>query len=89
MIAYESLNPSNRIEDAVCLSIAWGDGKPGLYVVPRPEASSYLAARKSTVSMLLDIEAMARARAGHWIGIKVANSAGVAAWGRAKVELAA
>jgi hypothetical protein len=90
MIAFESLNPANRIADAVCLSISWDDQPPGLYVVPRSELASYPAGRsdadKRSVDVVLDIEALAKARTGAWIGIKIASTHGVAAWGRAKLE---
>lgn len=87
MIAYESLNTKNVIPDAVCLEVLWPEAdKPGLYVVARSEVAG-LKKAAATVTTLLDIEAMSRARAGHWIGIKVAGANGVAAWGRAKIRL--
>ena len=90
MIAFESLNPANRIQDAVCLLISWGNEPPGLYVVPRSEVAAYTASQPGTgqrsVSVVFDIAAFAKARAGSWIGIKIASTQGVAAWGRAKLE---
>lgn len=90
MIAFETLNPANRIHDAVCLSIIWNNEPPSLYVVPRSEVAAYTANRpdagKRSVSVVFDIEALAKARTGAWIGIKIASTQGVAAWGRAKLE---
>lgn len=90
MIAFESLNPANRISDAVCLSISWDNQPPGLYVVPRSEVAAYTTSRPDagnrSVSVVFEIEAFAKARAGAWIGIKIGSSQGVAAWGRARLQ---
>jgi hypothetical protein len=90
MIAYESLNPQNRIDDAICVSMRWDDDTPGLYVVPRSQLASYLslsgAAAGPSVQVVLEIEALAKARTGTWIGIKIGGTNGVAAWGHAKLE---
>jgi len=90
MIAYESLNPQNRIDDAVCVSMRWDDDTPGLYVVPRTQLASYLSLSETTagpsVQVVLEIEALAKARTGTWIGIKIGGTNGVAAWGHAKLE---
>lgn len=90
MIAFESLNPSNRIADAVCLSISWDEQPPGLYLVPRSELAAFSACEQPagprTVTVVPDSDALAKAQEGAWLGIKIAATQGVAAWGRAKLE---
>ena len=90
MVAYESLNPSRRIEAAACLSMRWGDDAPGLYVVPVGEVAAYLtsAAERGgcVVQHLPDQDALDRFTKGAWIGIKAATTGNVAAWVRAIIE---
>jgi hypothetical protein len=90
MIAFESLNPTNWIEEPAFLAVRYGDDTPSLYAVPCDWIGRYLAAYASLDSVFECVaeqisaeEAAARFEAGAWIGIKLASAGGVAAWGRA------
>jgi hypothetical protein len=88
MIAFESLNPSNRYLSVVIM-FQWGDDKPGLYAVPKAEMHRHIdgaRAQGARVCVLDDKAAFAHFDRGEWIGIKLVSLNGVAAWGRATLE---
>ena len=88
--AYEISRPENAIEDASVITARYGDDTPGYYAVSKSELSAYLSAFEATRDCsaypVSEGMAMALYRTGVWIGIKVAATNGIAAWGRASIE---
>lgn len=93
MRAINALDPAHVIEDAVLVTVRYGDDTPGYYAIDRSEIEPMRAAAEAQGGVFEVVES---APAGAWIGIQVAkvsgiavlgaSAGGVAAWGRARIE---
>jgi hypothetical protein len=78
-----------RIEDAIVLSVRFGDDVPGLYAVPRKDADECAKTARyhgaTAVDPISEERALLVSGVG-FIGIAIGNACGVTAWGNCRIS---